>query len=146
MVVTIELEHFVVEPDRQGIYRPYFHKPGGKKVRLPDATRSPEFRTAYNAALAGKHVPKPPKDEVTAAPRPRDFLPPSLPPRGLRRTEAAAYIAVSVGTFDQMVREGVMPAPKRYGSRTIWDRLAVDAAFAALDATNEAATGWERVV
>lgn len=82
---------------------------------------------------------------MTAAPRPRDFLPPSLAPIGLRRTEAAAYIAVSVGTWDQMVREGVMPQPKRYGSRMIWDRLAVDVAFAALDATNEAATGWEIV-
>ncbi|WP_047189620.1 helix-turn-helix transcriptional regulator [Microvirga vignae] len=59
-------------------------------------------------------------------------LPPSLPPRGLSRVEAAAYIGVSPSLFDQMVRDRRMPKPKRINSRTVWDRHRLDAAFAAL--------------
>jgi len=57
---------------------------------------------------------------------------PSLPPRGLSRTEAAAYIGVSPTLFDAMVADGRMPGPKRINARTVWDRLKVDAAFDAL--------------
>lgn len=59
-------------------------------------------------------------------------LPPSLPPLGLNRVEAAAYIGVSPSLFDRMVLEGRMPKPKRYGARTIWDRRQLTLAFAAL--------------
>jgi predicted DNA-binding transcriptional regulator AlpA len=51
-----------------------------------------------------------------------DILPTSLPPRGLRREEAAAYIGVSPSTFDKMVADGRMPIPKRINARTVWDR------------------------
>lgn len=61
-----------------------------------------------------------------------DILPPSLPPRGLSRTQAAAYIGVSPGLFDEMVRDGRMPGPKRINARTVWDRNQLDAAFEAL--------------
>ncbi|MBC7907000.1 MAG: hypothetical protein H7Y60_09685 [Rhodospirillaceae bacterium] len=61
-------------------------------------------------------------------------LPPSLPPRGLSRVQAAAYIGVSASLFDQMVADGRMPKPTRISSRTIWDRRKVDAAFSALSA------------
>lgn len=62
--------------------------------------------------------------------RPRgDVLPRSLPPRGLSRPEAAAYIGVSPTLFDQMVADGRMPRPKRVNARTIWDRRALDQAF-----------------
>ena len=64
--------------------------------------------------------------------RPRDILPSSLAPRGLRRVQAAAYVGVSPSLFDRMVEEGVMPKPKRFGSRTIWDRWQIDEAFTAL--------------
>lgn len=60
-------------------------------------------------------------------------LPASLPPRGLRRDEAAAYIGVSTSTFDKMIVQGRMPKPKRFGDRTIWDRHALDRAFEMLD-------------
>lgn len=63
--------------------------------------------------------------------KPRLVLP--FPPRGLRRPEAAAYIGVSPSTFDGMIKDGLMPGPKRYKGRTIWDRLEVDEAFACLD-------------
>lgn len=56
--------------------------------------------------------------------------PPANPwPRGLRKDQAATYVGVGVTLFDDMVREGSMPAPKRVRSRVIWDRLALDAAF-----------------
>jgi hypothetical protein len=46
-------------------------------------------------------------------------LPPSLAPRGLSRVQAAEYIGVGVSKFDQMVRDGRMPQPKRVDARTI---------------------------
>lgn len=62
-----------------------------------------------------------------------DILPISLPPRGLSRTEAAAYIGVSPTLFDEMVRDGRMPRPKQVNARTVWDRKRVDLAFDALE-------------
>lgn len=59
-------------------------------------------------------------------------LPSSLPPRGLSRVEAAAYIGVSASLFDEMVKDGRMPRPKRINSRTIWDRRKLDKSFDAL--------------
>lgn len=59
-------------------------------------------------------------------------LPPSLPPRGLARAEAAEYIGVSPSLFDVMVDDGRMPKPKLINRRTVWDRLRLDAAFVAL--------------
>lgn len=53
-------------------------------------------------------------------------------PRGLSRVEAAAYVGVCETTFDKLLRERRMPAPKRIGRRKVWDRLGLDAAFAAL--------------
>jgi predicted DNA-binding transcriptional regulator AlpA len=60
-------------------------------------------------------------------------LPASLPPRGLSRMQAAEYVGVGPTKFDEMVAIGKMPKPKRVDHRVIWDRLEVDAAFAALD-------------
>jgi predicted DNA-binding transcriptional regulator AlpA len=65
-------------------------------------------------------------------PRSAEVLPPSLPPRGLNRVQAAAYIGVGVTKFDQMVADGRMPGPKRIDGRVLWDRYALDAAFGAL--------------
>lgn len=50
-------------------------------------------------------------------------------PRGLNRDEAARYIGVGPTLFDEMVKDGRMPKPKRANSRTVWDRIALDAAF-----------------
>ena len=77
-------------------------------------------------------------DERRASQRRRDVLPASLPPRGLRRAEAAAYIGVSAGTFDKLVEQGAMPGPKSIMSCKVWDREEVDRAFAALPDTSEA--------
>jgi hypothetical protein len=59
-----------------------------------------------------------------------DVLPRSLPPRGLRRIEAAGYVGVSPSLFDQMVVDGRMPSPKL--NRRVWDRFGLDEAFDAL--------------
>ena len=59
-------------------------------------------------------------------------LPPSLPPRGLSRVQAAEYIGIGPTKFDEMVDDGRMPKPKRIDGRTVWDRIKIDAAFAAL--------------
>jgi hypothetical protein len=71
--------------------------------------------------------------EHSPLPRQRqDVLPVSLPPRGLSRVEAAAYIGVSPSLFDQLVQDGRMPVPLRVNTRTIWDRRRLDLAFDAL--------------
>ncbi|MCX5571445.1 helix-turn-helix transcriptional regulator [Kaistia nematophila] len=76
-----------------------------------------------------------------AARSPRDILPLSLPPRGLSRAEAAAYIGISATLFDEMVKDGRMPKPKRINARTIWDRYGLDEAFSALPTSEDAEKG-----
>ncbi|MGC2223368.1 MAG: hypothetical protein WA624_13910 [Methylocella sp.] len=78
-------------------------------------------------------------------PKRASVLPPSLPPRGLSRTEAAAYIGVSPTLFDAMVADGRMPRPKRINARTVWDRLKLDAAFDALPDEGDK-NPWDDVV
>lgn len=53
----------------------------------------------------------------------------SYPPRGLGREEAARYIGVGTSKFDELVKDGRMPKPKRLDGRTVWDRVALDIAF-----------------
>lgn len=74
-------------------------------------------------------------------------LPPGLVPRGLSREEAAAYIGVSPGKFDQLVADGRMPPPKAIDGRRVWDRLALDRAFAALPDADGAQSDdiWSKV-
>jgi len=50
-------------------------------------------------------------------------------PRGLSREEAARYVGVGATKFDELVRDGRMPKPKRVDGRTVWDRIALDACF-----------------
>jgi hypothetical protein len=66
-----------------------------------------------------------------------DILPASLPPRGLSREEAAAYIGVGATKFDQLVQRGDMPGPKRIDGRKVWDRRRLDSAFDALPSEDE---------
>ena len=82
-------------------------------------------------------------DGVAVKPAP---LPLSCPPRGLSRVEAGQYLGISPSLFDQLVKDGQMPLPKVIHSRRVWDRLEVDAAFADLPNTEEAAeeNPWHR--
>jgi predicted DNA-binding transcriptional regulator AlpA len=75
----------------------------------------------------------------------RNVLPFGALPRGLSRVEAAAYVGVSPTTFDRMISDGLMPRPIRIYGRTVWDLRKLDAAFAALDRTEEAADPWSRM-
>ena len=59
----------------------------------------------------------------------KDILPRSLPPIGLSRETAAAYIDVSPSKFDEMVKDGRMPKPKQIDARRVWRRIAVERAF-----------------
>ena len=72
------------------------------------------------------------------------ILPLNLPPRGLSRVQAAAYIGVSPTLFDEMVRDGRMPKPARINARTVWDRVKLDEAFAELPDDGEVDDEWSR--
>lgn len=51
----------------------------------------------------------------------------SIAPRLLRRERAAIYLDISPVTFDKLVKEGVLPAPKKLRSFKVWDRDDLDA-------------------
>jgi predicted DNA-binding transcriptional regulator AlpA len=56
-------------------------------------------------------------------------LPPTLAPRLIGREAAAAYLSVSPTIFDEMVKDGRMPRPKKLGERRLaWDVRAIDLA------------------
>ena len=66
------------------------------------------------------------------------LLPSSLAPRGLSHGQGAEYIGVGTTKWDELVRDGRMPQPKRIDGRTVWDRVQVDEAFEALpDVSNK---------
>lgn len=73
-----------------------------------------------------------PSNSQAAARTRLDVLPLALPPRGLSRVQAAAYIGVSPTLFDILVDDGRMPQPKRINARKVWDLRKIDAAFDAL--------------
>jgi excisionase family DNA binding protein len=68
-----------------------------------------------------------------------------FPRRGLSRVEAATYLGISPSKFDELVRDGRMPAPKRIDSRKVWDIHNLDVAFDALPSENETSGGstWD---
>lgn len=50
----------------------------------------------------------------------------SFSPRLLRRERAAIYLDISASTFDKLVKDGLLPAPKRLHSMKLWDRQDLD--------------------
>ena len=52
-----------------------------------------------------------------------------MSPRGLSRSCAAEYVGCSPRKFDQMILNGLMPAPRLIGTKRIWDRVELDEAF-----------------
>jgi excisionase family DNA binding protein len=68
-----------------------------------------------------------------------------VPRRGLSRAEAAMYIGISAGKFDELVADGRMPAPRRIDGRKVWDVRELDLAFDALPSENHASRGstWD---
>jgi hypothetical protein len=67
-----------------------------------------------------------------------------IPRRGLSRDEAAMYIGISASKFDELVRDGRMPGPKRIDGRKLWDVHALDLAFDSLpdDKKNSFDDAW----
>lgn len=59
----------------------------------------------------------------------RHKLPENLPPRGLSREQAAAWVNVSAAMFDTMVSDGRMPRARRIGHRVVWDLRELEAKF-----------------
>ena len=59
-------------------------------------------------------------------------LPPTLAPRLIDRMAAAAYVNLSPNKFDELVRDGRMPKPKKIDRRRAWDVRALDKAVDAL--------------
>jgi predicted DNA-binding transcriptional regulator AlpA len=71
----------------------------------------------------------------------------SIVGRGLRREKAAAYVGVSAGLFDAMVREGDLPRPRLLGGGRVkvWDRADLDAAIEAAPVDGEdTANEWDK--
>lgn len=66
----------------------------------------------------------------------RELRSKSQPRRGLRRIEAAAYIGVSPTKFDDMVKDGRMPGPKKIDGAAVWDIHGLDSAFDGLPDTS----------
>ena len=53
----------------------------------------------------------------------------SYPPRAMRIEQAAAYLSMSVSTFQKLVEDKVMPEPTKIRGMTTWDRFDLDAAY-----------------
>jgi len=49
----------------------------------------------------------------------------SLPRFALKRDEAAAALAISVGTFDNWIKDGLMPKGKKIRGNVLWDAESV---------------------
>jgi hypothetical protein len=64
----------------------------------------------------------------------------SLPRRGLSREESAMYMGVSAGMFDQGRADGLIPPPRLWGGRKLWDIRDLDIAFDALPSEDAGAT------
>jgi len=58
--------------------------------------------------------------------------PHAYPPRGLSRIDAALYLGIGLHLFDDMVKDGRLPPPKKLNSRVIFDRIELDVAFQGL--------------
>lgn len=69
-------------------------------------------------------------------------LPLGCLPRGLSREQAAEYVGIGVTKFDEMIKDGRMPKPRRIDNRTVWDRIALDAAFSELPGGTEDRPQW----
>jgi hypothetical protein len=68
-----------------------------------------------------------------------------VPRRGLSRDEAAMYVGISAGKFDELVASGKMPRAKLIDRRKVWDIHMLDVAFDRLPVEDSPAigTGWE---
>lgn len=78
---------------------------------------------------------------MTAATRELKAL--TQPRRGLRRVEAAVYVGISPTKFDEMVKDGRMPKPKKIDAAAVWDQRRLDLAFEALEEGEGDGNPWD---
>lgn len=71
----------------------------------------------------------------------------SLPRRGLSRDEAAMYLGIGAGTFDEMRASGKIESPRLIKGRKLWDIRDLDMAFEALPREDAPAShsSWDDV-
>lgn len=72
----------------------------------------------------------------------------ALPRRGLSREEAAMYLGIGAGTFDEMRVAGQIEPPRLIKGRKLWDIRDLDMAFEALpreDAPATSPSSWDDV-
>lgn len=67
----------------------------------------------------------------------------ALPPRALRREDAAAYVAMSGTKFDQLVSDGRMPKPFRVDGCVLWDVRKLDLAYEVMAGDDGGGNPWE---
>lgn len=67
-------------------------------------------------------------ENIVTLPRTRGDAAPYWP-RLLSRELAAAYVGLSIPTFEAEVKKGVWPAPHRHGRRVLYDRKQIDHAL-----------------
>ena len=68
---------------------------------------------------------------------PSAILPESLPPVGISREQAAAFIGIGATLFDRLVRTGKMPDARVIEGRLVWDVFELASAFRALPHRSE---------
>jgi hypothetical protein len=122
-------------------------------TKAHDILTSPEKQsTTKNVMMDGQTVPT--QTELTTTAKKRAGASHSkglsairpVPRRGLSRLEAAMYIGVSAGKFDELVRNGRMPGPRRIDNRKVWDLHELDNAFEDLPLDDEARDrSWDGV-
>lgn len=120
----IAVDHHRIPPNPLVNASPISNRRGGTELETPlDCCLIESVEVAH-------------REEVVVQPTPVIFvarqtaLPPTLPPRLIGREAAAAYLSVSSTIFDEMVRDGRMPRPKKLGERRLaWDVRAIDRAI-----------------
>jgi predicted DNA-binding transcriptional regulator AlpA len=88
----------------------------------------------------------PPDDAPTNTPIDQRTIDVPLGVRGLSREQSARYIGISASLFDQLVKDGRMPKPKRINARTVWDRRKLDEAFDILDDESAICDPWDGIL
>lgn len=66
----------------------------------------------------------------------------TVPRRGLSRQEAAEYLGISPGKFDEMRASGQIEPARLIGARKLWDIRDLDMAFDALPREDSPSLEW----
>jgi hypothetical protein len=70
----------------------------------------------------------------------------TLPRRGLRRSEAAAYIGVGTTKFDELVQRGLMPEGIKIDGVRLFDIRDLDQSFDRLKSSSDCHNPFDEIV